>query len=531
MHKSILFTDALIVDGTGAKARRGDVLVENGRIAGIGRGLGAAERTVPAGGRILCPGFIDMHSHADFTLTQSPRAINLLAQGITLVLGGNCGSSAAPAHGDMAGTAPHPGIHPWDGPLQDWFDHLEGVGLGINVAMLAGHGTLRGGVMGIDATGPATDSEIDAMRQLLADCLQAGAFGMSTGRDYVPGCYAAPEEIVAVGREMSGRSSCMYASHLLDEAWDLLPSVQEAADIAAQIGVAVQLSHHKAMIPGNWGAVRDSLALVDELVSRGSDVRLDVYPYTFAAARDLSSLLPPWFTADGTDETLRRMRKREDFSRLHSDLQSGYPGWHSEIAAFRWGYTVLHSPGHPDWEGRTLADLASDAGVDPLEIIRSLILRDGGETVCAFTMSEDDVRTIIRHPRAAICTDAAAIDDPASASRPIHPRAYGTYPRLLGRYVREEEILALEEAVHKCTGLPARWLNLPDRGVLREGAAADMVLFDKQLVGDCATLHEPTAPPDGVDWVLVNGVPAVEDGELTDKTSGVTVRRGEEGAA
>ncbi len=526
MQQSIMFADAVLVDGTGGPRRPADVLVAGGRILEVGRDLhNNADVTVNADGRVLCPGFIDMHSHADFTLGENHGAFNLAAQGITLVLGGNCGSSTAPARGDMADPDRLPGRTPWAGPMDEWFAHLQERGTGINVAMLAGHGTVRGGVMGMDATRPADSAEIQAMRKMMTECLRAGAYGISTGRDYVPGCYAEAEEIAAAARDLTCREGVFYASHLKDEAWGLLPSVREALDIGAELEVPVQLSHHKAMIPDNWGTVTHSLALVDERVASGEDVRLDVYPYTFAAAKDLFSLFPPWFTSDGRKETVRRMREREDFDRLRRDLRHGYPGWHSEIAAFRWGYTVLKSRRRPDWQGHTIGDLAGAAGEDPTEILRDLAISDGGDTVCAFTMCKKDVRTIMRHPRASICTDAPAIDDPSTSSHPIHPRAYGAYPRLLGRYVRDEGVLELEEAVYKCTGLPASWLSLTDRGIIREDAIADIVLFDPDRVADRASLDDPSASPCGIDWVLVNGSPVIREGEPTGSRPGDVVRR------
>ncbi len=520
MNSAYVFRNATVVDGTGSPAGVADVATMDGHIASVGEGLAVGDAiAVDARGCILCPGFIDMHSHADFSLLTQNRSLNLVAQGITLVVTGNCGSSAAPTYGDGPGDAR------WEGSLPGWMQQVEHLGTGVNVATLIGQGSVRGAVMGSETTRGASEGEIETMRELVAEAMLAGAYGLSTGRDYVPGCYASPGEIRAVGADLGRFEGAFYASHLLDEADGLLEAVQEAVEIARHLGVPAQLAHHKSMIPHNWGQSTQSLAAIDRERARGRRVRLDVYPYTFAAAMTVLDLLPPWFTGDGEQDAVQRMRQRTDFERLAADLYSGYPGWKSSLGDFDWGYTVMRHPGQSTLVGRTVRQIATDLGIDPVEVVRKLVIDSEGQAVCAFAMAEEDVQRILLHPHSSVCTDAPAIDEPSGSKRVIHPRSFGTYPRLLGRYVRDLGLLSVEEAIHKSSGLPARWLGLRDRGVIRRGARADIVLFNPETVSDRATLDDPCRYPDGIHWVLVNGIPVVSEGQTTGWTPGEVVRR------
>jgi len=475
---------------------------------------------------VLCPGFIDLHSHLDFTLSNNRRCTNLVAQGITMAIGGNCGFSAAPTGPRMAKHQEDRGREAHRGRLSGWFEKIEALGLGLHVGTYVGQGNLRADAMGTDATQPPTRDQMREMKRTLRTALDDGAFGLSTGRDYVPGCYSTEEEIRDLASALSGHTGAFYISHLLDESAGLVAATREALSIGRSAGVPTLLSHHKAVVPTNRGLTRQSLALVDEALDEGYDARLDVYPYDFSATIHLFDMLPDRITARGRDAALATLRDDEAFSRVANELHSGYPGWTSALADFDFGYTVLVSPGHPGVNGMTIADIARDWGLDPAETVRRLVLADSGQAICSLTMDEDDVSRVIAHPRAAICTDSPALDSPEGNFRTsIHPRSYGTYPRLFARYVREKGVLSIEEAVYRCTGLPASWLGLSNRGIIAPGAHADLVLFDPEAITDHATLENPTEGPEGVNRVMVNGIWAVEDGTPTGSLSGQVIRR------
>ena len=521
--------DVLIIDGAGTPGFRGDVRIQDGRIAEVGSASPAKGTTVIHGeGRILCPGFIDVHSHLDFTLFDNPGCLNLVAQGITLAVGGNCGFSAGPTGENMARYQELRGRGGWRGSLAEWFEEVEALGVGLNVASYVGEGNLRGDVMGVDNRDTPSDADIARMTEILRGALEDGAFGLSTGRDYVPGCYSDAADIARLATELGRHAGSFYVSHLLDESAGLVEATREALEIGRRAGVPTLLSHHKAVVPVNRGLTETSLSLVDEALRNGEDARLDVYPYDFSATIHLFDMLPTRLTQQGRETTLRILEDDAEFAPFARDLHTGYPGWTSALADFDWGYTMLVSPGYPEVEGRTVGDIADLWGLDPAQAVRRMVLADGGTSVCSLTMAEEDVARVIAHPRAAICTDSAAMDTPEGNFRTsVHPRSYGTYPRFFARYVREREILSLEEAVHRCTGLPAAWLGLSDRGILRPGARADLVLFDPMTIQDRATLDEPTRSPRGIDLVLVNGVPVIEEDRPTGARPGAIVRRGD----
>ena len=523
----ILFRDVQIVDGTGGPAYRGNVVVSEGVIAEIRGGSGRSEDEIIDGeGLTLSPGFIDVHSHLDFTVEDNPHCANLAAQGITLAVAGNCGYSAGPIGEEMAEYQETRGRTASVGSLGDWFARISRSGIGINVASYVGQGNLRGDVMGVGALGPPDPSQLAKMRTLLADALREGAFGLSTGRDYVPGCYSEPEEITRVAAELGNHPGSFYVSHLLDESAGLVEATEEALEIGKAAGVPTLLSHHKAVVPSNRGLTKESLALVDSAVEAGLDVRLDAYPYDFSATIHLLDMLPTRLTNPGEEDVMRTLRDEELFAPVARDLHEGYPGWTSALADFEWGYTILQSPGFPEMAGLTVGEIATKWNVDPAEAVRQLVLADGGTAVCSLTMSEEDVSRVLAHPLTAVCTDSAAMDTPRGNFRSsVHPRSYGTYPRFFARYVREEKLLSLEEGVRRCSGLPASWLGLDDRGVIKPGARADLVLFDPEGISDTATLENPTGAPRGIRMVMIDGRIAVMDGRNTGILAGSVIKR------
>ncbi len=531
MGHRYLFKKAQVVDGLNNKPFIADVAVESGCIIAIGDFTANDDAVeIDAEDLILCPGFIDIHSHIDSTLRLNNKCLNLVAQGITTAVGGNCGNSVAPNYGESVErrrqrrqSDENPlsrQYDVWEGSLREWMNEVRQVGTGVNVMMLAGQGSVRGSVVGIEAERPASEDEILQMQQLVRASLEAGAVGISTGRDYVPGCYATADEVTSVCEPLREYDGAFYACHLKDEASGLLDAIREALQIGRNLAVPVQISHHKVMIPENWGKIDESLSLVDSESSSGRQVRLDVYPYAFSATIPLMDLLPPWFVSGGREKSLHRLQNKTEFPRLRQDMESGYPGWKSSLGDFDWGYTILLSPHTEQYEGRTIKEIALSENSEPIEVLRQLLLKNSGEVLCAFAMDEEDVKKVIQHQDSAICTDTFALDIRQSGFSGVHPRTYGTYPRLFSHYVFKQQTLTLPEAVYKCSGLPAQWLGLSDRGVIREGAAADLVVFNPADLKDRATLHQPCQYPDGIEWVLVGGQAVVAEGELVGETPG-----------
>lgn len=479
--------DVTILDGTGAPARAGDVAAQDGRITFA---TGPARVEVRGEGRALAPGFIDVHTHDDFAALLHPDMAFKVRGGVTTCVVGNCGMGPAPFEA-AARTARmiHPGL-----ALASWGDHagyfaaLERSPASVNIAALVGHGTVRAAVMGLEARAPTT-GEFAQMKDLVLEGLEAGAVGLSSGLVYDPGRFAATEELIVLASLLRGTGG-LYATHLRDEGVGLVASVEEAIRIGETAGVPVQISHHKASGRRAWGLVRESLARIDAARARGVDVHADQYPYT-AGSTILSAVV-------GGDA----------FGELDA----------ADVV-------IASAPGHADWEGRSIAALARAWGEDGASAARRILAAAPGATIVAEAMSEDDVRAVMRHPTTMIGSDGI----PTLAGRP-HPRLYGTFARVLGRYSRELGLFSLVEAVRRMTGLPAAKFGLVDRGVIREGARADLVLFRPGEIVDAGTFADPQRWPAGIDGVWVNGVRTVDGEAHTGARAGAVLRRERAGA-
>ena len=485
---NLVIQGALVYDGSGAPPRRADVALAGGCIAEVGEPEGSPGAQLDARGLALAPGFIDVHTHDDFAAVLHPEMGFKVLGGVTTVVVGNCGMGAAPwpAARAMAG-AFHPGAR-----LPEWHGYAGYLALlgdeppSCNVAALVGHGTARAAVMGGAQRAPSQD-ELEGMRAIVREGLEAGCFGLSTGLVYDPGRHAQTDELVALARELAG-TGALYATHMRDEGTGLLGSVHEAIEIGERAGVPVQISHHKASGRAAWGLVRASLGMIDRARARGLDVSADQYPYT-AGSTVLAAVVA----------------NAERFGR---DADTPV--------------VIASAPGHPTWEGRSLAELGSEWGVAPLEAAARVLDAEGiSATVIMHGMDEQDVQTVMRHPSTMIGSDGI----PTLHGKP-HPRLYGTFARVLGHYARDLGLLPLEEAVHRMTGFPARKFGLRDRGVVRAGAAADLVLFDPARIADVATYADPHHPPAGVAHVFVNGQAVVRDGRHTGARPGRALRRG-----
>jgi len=524
----LLIVDARIVDGTGAPYFYGDVGVVGDRIAAVGRLSGQlARRTVVAAGRVLTPGFIDIHSHSDVSYLINPLGESKVRQGVTLEVAGQCGWSVAPLEG-AAVEEIRKDLEAEDGveirwrTMGEYLACLEEARPSVNLAVVAGHGTIRGSAMGYDDR-PPTAEEARRMRLLLRQALAEGAFGLSTGLIYPPGSYATTEEIIDLARELVPAGG-IYFTHMRNEGARLLEAVAEAIRIGEEAGVPVHIAHHKVGGEKNWGKVKDSLRMIEEARARGVDVTCDQYPYT-ASSTGLASIVPQWAHDGGSEKLLARLRDPDTRRRLAAecvDAEDPWSGWDKLLIS------SVRTEANKKYEGKNLAEIARERGQDPIEAAFDLLIEEElAVGMVRFGMSEEDVRTVMQHPWVMVGSDGSALAPYGRLGRgKPHPRNYGTFARVLGRYVREEKVLGLEMAVRKMTGLPAWRLRLWDRGLLRLGFYADLVLFDPDRVVDRATFTDPHRYPDGVDLVVVNGTVTVDGGEHTGARAGRVLRRG-----
>lgn len=527
----LILDDATVIDGSGAPAARCDVAVRGGRIDAVAPAgalaTSAAQERVAADGRCLAPGFIDSHTHSDLALLGDPDAGPKISQGVTTEIIGNCGWSTVP--GGHPHAAPyarmarpifgHPGVR-WNwSDLGGYFAALSQRGTAVNVAALVGHGALRAAVMGF-AERRAEAAEREAMCRLLDSAMRQGSLGLSTGLAYAPGCYAPAEEVVELARVVA-RYGGIYATHLRDQVNGLENSVEEALEIGKRSGSPVLISHHKTVGPRNFGLVRSTLARLDEEHAEGLATYSDVYPY-LAGSSSMLPLLPPWVLSDGGEPLARRLRDPEVRRRIRRDLREGLPGWENRAATVGWERIHVAGVGSDRsqrYVGRSLAELATERGVDGVDALLDLLADEDGEVgSLIFNSCEEDLVTVLQHPRTMIGSDGLDVGD-----RP-HPRLYGTFPRVLGRYVRERGLLTLETAIHKMTGLTAAVFGLQDRGLVRPGCWADLVLFDPATIVDRADYDQPRRYAAGICDVWVNGRRVSHDGRPTGERPGRSLR-------
>jgi len=483
-----------VFDGTGSPGVTADVAVTGDRIVSVGTVAERGGAEIDARGMAVSPGFIDVHSHDDFAVLLDPTMPFKVMQGVTTDVVGNCGSGVVPYEvGVRRFSRIHPGARPpdWKG-FGQYLERVQDAGPSLNVAVLMGHGSLRAGAMAM-AQRPPTDAEMDQMKAWVREGVEGGAVGLSTGLIYEPGRYARTEEIIELAREL-GPDGGLYATHMRDEAAGLLDSVREAIRIGEEARVPVQISHHKASGQSNWGRVRDSLRLIEDARRRGLDVHADQYPYTAGSTS------------------------------LHAVIQNGAfrrdsPGGVGSLSGD--DVLIASAPKHPVYEGRRLGQLAAEWSLDTAAAAARIVEEEGEACfVVIFSMDEADVRTVLAHPTTMIGSDGV----PAAGSKP-HPRLYGCFPRVLGHYARDERVIDLPTAIHKMTGLPAAKFGFADRGAIRPGAFADLVVFDPSRIADVATYEDPCRFPAGIRAVFVNGVAVAREGEHTGARPGRALRR------
>jgi N-acyl-D-amino-acid deacylase len=496
----LLIRGARVVDGTGSPWFRADVGVRDGTIAAVGSlGEASATRVVEARELILAPGFIDVHTHVEDEVENLPDAANYLRDGVTTIVTGNCGGSKT----DLAA----------------FFTRLEQLGLGPNLASLVGHNAVRRKVMGSDDR-RATPDEITAMQALVDTAMRDGAVGLSTGLIYVPGTYAGTDEVIALA-EVAARHGGVYATHLRSEGLEVMAAIAEAIEVGAKARIPVEISHFKISSPKLWGRAEEIIALVDQARLKGIDVVVDQYPYEWSST-GLSTTLPSWALAGGQEKLIDRLRDPATHTRIAGDMArqlkaEGYRDYSYAVVAACESDRSL--------EGESIAAINKIRGRrggvrNQIETILEL-MEQGGARMVFHKMSGDDVERILRYPNAAVASDGRIIEHGVGVP---HPRSYGTNARVLAEYVRGRRLLTLEEAVRRMTSLPARTFSFRDRGLIRAGCAADLVLFDPARVADTATFEHPHSYSIGFALVVVNGTVVVEDDALTGARPGAILR-------
>jgi N-acyl-D-amino-acid deacylase len=540
----ILIRGGMLFDGTGGSGIAGDIAIESGRIAAIyphpslpsmrGRVKeGDAEKIIDAEGLAVAPGFIDIKTHSDFTLPINPKAESKVRQGVTTEIVGHCGFSVAPVlPGKVELLADYlaPSA-PWlpfrETSFADYLNTFPAAA--VNAGMIVGHNTLRLMVMGMAQRTPS-DAELAAMIALLEEALDAGALGMSSGLFTPPGSYADPAELIALGHVLK-RHNAGYFTHLRDEANKVIEAVEEALQIAELCGVHVEIVHFKCSGLDNWGKAAKVLTMIADAKARGLDVDCDSYPYA-AGSNPLKNLLPQWVQSGGVDAMIARLRQPAARERIRADIgRDGLNNW-GRIPSWE-AVRISISPYLPQHAGRTIAALAAEAGADAVDTLCDFLADDRGATrVLVTSISEDDISAIVASPLALVGSDGNCVAPYGTVGQGMpHPRFYGTFPRILSRYVREQNALPLELAIHKMTGATARALKLKDRGLLRQGFRADITIFDPADFTDRATYAEPHRFPSGArTTVIVNGVPVVENATHTGALPGVVLRRDGAGA-
>jgi N-acyl-D-amino-acid deacylase len=529
----LLIRGATVFDGSGSPGVVQDVAVRGDRIAAVGDAatrLGGTN-VVDAHGLALAPGFIDMHSHADHTLPANPTATNSISQGVTTELIGLCGFSVAPLSPDPSRASQLRDMAAGIGPDLQWtwrsfgefLDAFASVRPAVNVAPLVGHHALRILAMGIEDR-PPTPTELAIMRAALAEALDQGAWGMSSGLVYVPGQFADLEELLALGQELR-RVDAIYVSHIRDESDHLVDAVDEAIAIGERNGIRTQVSHLKITARRNAGRIGAAIQHLSDARSRGVRAHADVYPYV-AGSTYLHQVLPPWIKQGGVEAMLERLKSAEPRQRARHDIETSQSGWANQLAASGGWHNILvttvRSPARRAAEGRRISDLAAEARVDPLDFTMDLLIEDrGGTTMVVFHMDERDMHAALSWEFSAVGSDQLGVTSPSAR---VHPRAYGTFVRVLGWGVRDAKLFPLSEAVHKMTGLPADILGFNDRGRIAPGMLADLVLFDPTTVADAATYEDPTRTAHGIEHVMLGGEFAVEHGRLSRLDLGQVLR-------
>ncbi|HTC46712.1 MAG TPA: D-aminoacylase [Candidatus Aquilonibacter sp.] len=519
-----------IIDGTGSPWYSGDIGIRDGKVAAIGNLTAAPrKRTIDAAGKVVAPGFIDMLGQSEFTILVDPRLPSKIYQGITTEITGE-GSSIAPLNDAIIQSDrisyEHYKITPDWRTFGQYFSRLEKQGIGINLASYVGATQVRRMVLGDDDKQP-TPEQLEQMRALVRDAMKEGAVGVSTSLEYAPAPYAKTDELIALASE-GGKFGGIYATHMRDESDSILEAIDEALRIGREGHVPVEIWHIKVAGKNNWGRMPEVVAKINAARASGADVTANTYAYT-AWFNDFSAFIPPWAHDGGTEKLVQRLKDPPTRERIRKDMLTRSKDWDNEWQeipgpdAIMIG--VVENPKMLPFEGKRLSEIAKLWNKDPMDALFDFLIEDPSTGVAVFGMSQPDVTLALQQPWVSIDNDSSGTSPEGILGQEHpHPRAYGTFPRILRKYVREDKALTLEDAIRKMSALPAQRMRFTDRGVLKAGMWADVVIFDPVTVRDLATFDNPNQLSEGMDYVLVNGVPVIDQGKMTGSLPGKVLR-------
>lgn len=524
---SLRIMDGMIYDGLGSPGVSSNVYVLDDRIVDVTREKLPATETIDAHGLAVSPGFIDTHSHSDLQIFSEPRAEAKITQGITTEIVGQDGFSVAPIDPAMrvelarylSGLAGE--LDEWNWlNLNAYLERIAEASPATNIASLVGNGTLRAAAIGFENR-KATPDQLEEMKVKVAQAMEQGALGLSSGLIYPPSLYADERELIELCKTVAEHGG-VYVTHMRDEANRLLDSLGEAIRVAEGSKSRLHISHHKAIGRANWGTTRTSLEMIDQASRRGLEISCDVYPYT-AGSTMLTAVLPPWALDGGPEALHRRLADPAERQHMRRDIETDLPGWVSYSKRVGWDKIVVtYSKSRRDVEGKSIQEIAKTQNKSEADVVLDLLLEArSAVSMLAFHISEDDVRRVVKHGSSMICTDGLLGGKP-------HPRAYGAFPRVLRRYVREERWLTLESAIRKMTSLPSSRFRLKDRGQIMKGAFADIVVFDPKTISDQSTYENPRQFSTGIEYVIVNGQITLNEGRQTEKRAGRPIKRDSE---
>jgi N-acyl-D-amino-acid deacylase len=526
----LVITNGHIVDGTGSPWCSGDIGIRDGKVASIGN-LAAAprKRTIDAAGKVVAPGFIDMLGQSEMTILVDPRLPSKIYQGITTEITGE-GGSAAPLNDAIIQNSrtlfDHYHITPDWRTFRQYFARIEKQGMGINLASYVGATQVRTMVLGEDNKQP-TPEQLEQMKALVRDAMKDGTIGVSTSLEYAPAPYAKTEELIALATE-AGKFGGIYSTHMRNESDSVLEAIDEALRIGREAHVPVEIWHIKVAGKDNWGRMPEVVAKINDARAGGADVTADTYAYT-AWFNDFSAFIPPWAHDGGTAKLVERLKDPATRERIRKDMLTPSRDWDNEWQeipgpdAIMIG--VVQNPKLQPLQGKRLSEIAKLWNKDPMDALFDFLIEDPFAGVAVFGMSQPDVTLALQQPWVAIDNDSSGTSPEGILGQEHpHPRAYGTFPRILSKYVREEKVLTLEDAIRKFSALPAQRLRLIDRGVLKAGMWADVVIFDPATVHDLATFENPNQLSEGMEYVLVNGTPVIDQGKMTGALPGKVLR-------
>jgi N-acyl-D-aspartate/D-glutamate deacylase len=533
VHQSfdLVIIHGRIIDGSGSPWYSGDIGIRDGRIAAIGTlAVEARAHTVDAHGLVVAPGFIDMLGQSELSILVEPRVPSKIFQGITTEITGE-GNSVAPLNDSIIRSDreiyAHYGVTPDWRTLRQYFARLGKQGIGINLATYVGATSVRRMVLGDEDRQP-TPQQLDEMKALVEESMRAGAVGLSTALEYAPAPYARTQELIALAGT-AAKFGGIYATHMRSEGDGIMSALDEAFRIGREAGIPVEIWHLKIAGKRNWGRMPQVVAKIDAARAAGIDVSANTYAYT-AWANDLSAFIPPWAHDGGNVKLIARLKDRAHRKRIRKEMLSASSEWDNEWEEIPGPEAILigvvHKPGLQPLQGKTLAEVAKSWNKDPLDALFDLLIEDDALTeVAVFGMSEPDVALALVQPWVSVDNDSEGTSPQGILGRDHpHPRAYATFPRILRKYVRQEQKLTLEDAIRKFTALPAQRMRLTDRGVLKAGMWADVVIFDPATITDAATFENPNQLSVGMEYVLVNGVAVIERGRMTGALPGTVLR-------